>query len=125
MSARWVGKFRELSDDVSDESMHDAVNGMSETEASVVARYLRSGLGLIDVMELRPDVIDGTRISESASILGDGDWVWREDLAHYVEKYRIALEPDFLASIVRQVETPSDQRLEQIIGEAMRLWQGT
>lgn len=124
MSVRWVGKFRELSDDVSDRSMHDAVDGMSETEASVVARYLRSGLGLIDVMELRPDVLDGTRIAESASILGDGQWVWREDLAHYVEKYRVALDPEFLASIVRQVESPSDERLEQIIGEAMRLWQG-
>lgn len=124
MSPKWVGQFRELSGDISHASIDGAVGAMSETEAMVVARYLRSGLELIDVMEVSRDVLDGAAIVESASVLGDGRWIWREDLAHYVEKYRVALDPEFLNSIVRHIEVPCDEKLRGIVGDAMRLWQG-
>jgi len=83
MAVQWIGRFRELADCHDDPSILDSVDKSSPTEASVVAGYLRSGHGLIDVMEIRADVVDGTRIGETASVLGDGQWIWREDLSEW------------------------------------------
>ena len=91
MSARWVGQFAELTDRSDHPSMAAAVNSVSEAEALAVAVYLRSGHVLIDVLETRLDVLDGSAVEESSSVLGDGQWIWREDLAHYVAKYRLGL----------------------------------
>lgn len=103
MAVQWVGRFRELSDRHDDPSILDCVQKLSASERSAAAEYLRSGHGLIDVMEIRPDVIDGTALPETGSVLGDGAWIWREDLAHCVEKYRVALDPVFLGSTPRLV----------------------
>lgn len=88
-----------------------------------IADYLRSGHVLIDVLETRPDVLDGSVVEESSSVLGDGQWVWREDLAHYVAKYRLGLGQEFLSYLVGEVTTLDDSSLEQAVSEAMQLWQ--
>lgn len=31
--------------------------------------------------------------------MSDGYWVWRADLAYYVERYRVALDPVFIADV--------------------------
>ncbi len=124
MVAKWLGRFREISGCSDDPPITDAVGVISEDKASAVGAYLRSGLGLIDVMEILPDVIDGSLIRESASILGDGNWIWRADLAHYVEKYCVGLDPYFLESMVLVSEHVPEARLEKMMQEAWQLWQG-
>lgn len=123
MSARWVGQFAELTDRPDHPSMASVVNSASEAEAMAIADYLRSGHVLIDVLETRPDVLDGSVVEESSSVLGDGQWVWREDLAHYVAKYRLGLGQEFLSYLVGEVTTLDDSSLEQAVSEAMQLWQ--
>ncbi|OON72773.1 hypothetical protein GBW32_32095 [Streptomyces tsukubensis] len=52
--------------------------------------------------EPAPDVLDplGPVLPGAGSLRTDGDWIWRADLAHYVEKYHLMLPVDFL-SLVR------------------------
>jgi hypothetical protein len=61
-----------------------------------LAFYLLQGTPLAAVVERRPDVLDGEHVYLSASWLSDGDWVWRRDLAHYVDKYNLALPEEFI-----------------------------
>ncbi|MEV5803307.1 hypothetical protein [Streptomyces collinus] len=73
--------------------------GSSQDNASVrdVVSYLKSGYPILDVMELTTDVIGGAfRVPGGSSVLTDGQYVWREDLAWYVEQYNIDLPRDFL-----------------------------
>ena len=124
VGVRWLGRFREFSGVDEDPLMSESVDVLSTNEAFVIARYLRAGLDLIDVMEIKPDVLDGSQVAETASVLGDGEWMWREDLAHYVEKYRVGLDLEFLPSIVRWPEPVSETAMLTIVAEAVRLWQG-
>jgi hypothetical protein len=67
-----------------------------------VVSYLKSGYPVLDVMELTVDVIDGAfRVPGGSSVLTDGQFVWREDLASYVERYRIDLPQHFLEAAQR------------------------
>src|SRR4051794_5553433 len=63
-----------------------------------VVAYLRSGHPLIDMMDIQDDVIDGTReqIMNGSSIVTDGQWLWREDLAYYVKQHNVTLPEEFL-----------------------------
>lgn len=77
--------------------------------------YLRAGVVVVDVMEMTPDVLDGGRVSESGSLVTDRAWYWREDLAHYVATYHLALGGDFLAAIAaRQFALPAMSEAEAI-----------
>ncbi|MDN3292619.1 hypothetical protein QWM81_00880 [Streptomyces ficellus] len=59
--------------------------------------YLTSGHPLLDVTELTTDVINGAfRVPGGSSVLTDGEFVWRADLAKYVERYHIDLPEEFL-----------------------------
>jgi len=77
-------------------ALRDLPRTLSGQEADELACYLRSGVVVLGVMEIMPDVIDGSLVAESASLLTDGSWYWRQDLAHYVEKYHVALPTDFI-----------------------------
>jgi hypothetical protein len=71
----------------------------SETE---IVAYLRAGHLLAPVMEWSLDLFDGTPFdggAGSASLLTDGAWLWRQDLAHYVERYHVELPDDFVRSM--------------------------
>ncbi|MDF3298401.1 hypothetical protein [Streptomyces tropicalis] len=67
-----------------------------------VVDYLKSGYPILDVMELTTDVVGGAfRVPGGSSALTDGEFVWREDLASYVERYHIDLPLDFLEAARR------------------------
>ncbi len=123
MSPRWIGRFSELTGSADDPSMASLIDSASAAEAEAVARYLRSGHGLIDVTETRPDVLDGSPIHDSATVLGDGEWIWREDLAHYVTKYRLGLGTDFLRSVIGEVRSSDESALRDAMSEAFEVWQ--
>lgn len=90
-------------------SMREAVRKIPAVNEDEVVNYLRTGLPVIDVMERRLDVLDGSAVAETGSILTDGQWYWREDLAHYVAKYHLDLDRAFLAGI-----TNGDVRIQEL-----------
>jgi hypothetical protein len=51
--------------------------------------------------------------------MSDGDWVWRQDLAYFVERYRIRLPEEFLRH-VRSVPTGRVAESSVDVGE---LWE--
>lgn len=92
-----------------------------------VAAYLRGGEVVLDVMEVTPDVIDGSALAESASLLTDGVWYWREDLPHYVAKYHLSIDAGFLDEIAsRDYAAPrrSASEMEAAAREVIADWSG-
>ena len=80
---------------------------------ALVAAYLRSGSLIIMAMHADRDLLDpDRRLTESAAIMTDGVWVWRRNLAHYVEEYHVALPPEFSSHIQGQ-----DWQMPELTGE--------
>ncbi|MFD9715499.1 hypothetical protein [Streptomyces sp. NPDC059076] len=62
-----------------------------------VIQYLNAGYPILDVMEGTVDVIGGAfQVPGGSSVLSDGVFVWRMDLAFYVRQYEIPLPVDFV-----------------------------
>jgi hypothetical protein len=121
---RPVGFFAELDPsrpDLFRESIYEARgDGVGESETEIV-QYLKDGVPILDIMEGTRDVIaDDTVISGGSSILGDGTWVWREDLAHYVGRYHIKLDEDFVRHVKTvdfRVPPLQNDRAIELVGE--------
>jgi hypothetical protein len=98
-----AGFFRELGPEpveVYAESIHAHLAPEPLPDIDRVLRYLQDGHDLIDVMGAEPDVLgSGQHLAGGASIMTDGEWIWREDLRFYVATYHVQLPDDFLASI--------------------------
>ncbi|WLS44517.1 hypothetical protein Q3V37_24495 [Micromonospora profundi] len=91
------------------QSIFDSVIDEELPDAAQVVTYLNSGHVLIDVMDVADDAFDSTRqVMNGPTVLTDGDWLWRKDLAYYVRRHRIAVPEDFLALIrARNYVVPS------------------
>lgn len=88
-------------------SIRDAARPAPAEHEAAVAAYLRSGRLVLDVMEKSPDVIDGREVRETGSLLTDGSWYWREDLAHYIEAHHVVLRSEFMRFLeARQFRGP-------------------
>ena len=95
-----VGLFRELGRgiDNSAQSIHEVAGLFSAATAGIVAEYLRSGVPVFDVMQSTIDPFDSSKsINGGPSLYTDGVWVWRNDLAYFVENYHVLLPSDFLS----------------------------
>lgn len=117
----YIGEFRELGFPHAP-SMADAVEQLAEDVRATVERYIRNGLMVAAVPGSSPDVLDGEIHLVSPSLLTDGTYLWREDLAHYVNKYGIALPEPFISHAVAALRRPTgltpDQ--QQAVGELLR-----
>lgn len=95
-----IGFFRDMdpeSPSVYSEKTPSKNSGKPDYPLREVERYLRSGHPILDVMESTADVIgEAFHVPGGSSILTDGSFAWRVDLASYVEHYSIPLPPDFL-----------------------------
>ncbi|QRX93448.1 hypothetical protein [Streptomyces noursei] len=95
-----VGFFREMEPnnaEVYKESITNAYGRGGGYETALVSTYLRSGYPILDVTESTVDAINGSfRVPGGSSILTDGRFVWREDLATYVDRYSLSLPDSFL-----------------------------
>ncbi|MGW4682378.1 hypothetical protein ACWEOS_28265 [Micromonospora taraxaci] len=98
-----AGMFREFGPVRSaepQESIFDSVAAEELPDVAQVVAYLNSGHILIDVMDVADDAFDPTRqVMNGSTVMTDGDWLWRKDLAYYVRRHRVALPEDFLALI--------------------------
>jgi len=90
-----VGWFRELGYETAF-SLEQA-KGRDRSHSADVARYLRGGKILVASPGLARDIYDRTVVAGSHSMRTDGDFVWPDVLAYYVEKYGIELPPIFEA----------------------------
>ncbi|MBC7270788.1 MAG: hypothetical protein H5T76_19110 [Streptomyces sp.] len=78
-------------------------SGTGKYPVTELLGYLTSGYPILDVTELTSDVINGAfRVPGGSSVLTDGEFVWRVDLAKYVEHYRIDLPQEFLTAVQRR-----------------------
>src|SRR3954454_19449741 len=98
-----VGFFRELwtTDALpSQPSLLEAVSPEPTPDESQLVAYLKAGHVLIDMMDTTDDAVthDETILSASTT-LTDGEWLWRQDLVHYVGRHHVRLPEEFLATV--------------------------
>ncbi|MGC4856695.1 hypothetical protein ACLQ24_25810 [Micromonospora sp. DT4] len=99
------------------ESIHAHVNATPLPDAVQVEDYLRHGHGLIDVMGAEIDVLgSGRHLVGGASVLTDGEWLWRDDLRFYLATYRVQLPTEFLATV-----RGNDYRVPALRGDQLQL----
>ena len=94
-----VGVFRELEPKSNSglTSIYDVRDAMPAGLASAVAAYLKNGEPVFDIMEFTVDPFNPEKgVPGGASLVTDGQWTWRNDLAYYVENYRVALPSEFI-----------------------------
>lgn len=107
-----VGLFRELTREKPAflPSIIDAKGKLAAAQVSQVAAFLRRGVPVFDVMEATPDPFDPkTFLKGGPSLVSDGHWVWREDLAHYVERYQVGLPSQFIAHVQQSNGSIADE----------------
>lgn len=96
-----VGFFRELKHRrVDGPSLREAMRDTGKPGESRIAAYLRSAPILLHALGPVTDVLEpnGDYIC-APNIHTDGAYAWPEDLAYYVERYHVALPPEFLAHL--------------------------
>jgi len=96
---KMIGLFSELEPTAtaSLDSMEDARECLSESDVDAVVAYLREGQIVSDSMELVEDPWNASiRIPGGSGLQSDGDYVWRQDLWHYVQSYKVRLPVEFV-----------------------------
>ncbi|MFG1604133.1 hypothetical protein [Actinoplanes sp. NPDC049265] len=125
---RTAGMFAELGRVKQDEpqpSITDHVLASPLPDADRVVAYLRAGHRLLDFMDISDDVFDPSRqVLGGPSVLTDGDWMWRDDLAYYVEWHQVTPPPELLELIRRRhyiMPIVADDVLDALVEPAVRL----
>jgi hypothetical protein len=90
-----------------------------------VVAYLRGGHKLMAFMDVADDVFDSSKqVMNGSSILTDGDWMWRNDIAYYVERHNVTPPPEML-ELIRQrhyiVPDVPDDVLDALVEPAIQL----
>ena len=127
-----IGIYREMVG-ISDKlkSIQEDSGLIDKNIAEKAARYLSSGIPVIDFMEATYDPFDKNAvISGGSSLLSDGHWVWRVDLAYLVEKYCLWLPDELISEVVERsvvdqsLEAEVLEKSEAIYKEYERIRQG-
>ncbi len=120
MTLNLEGFFREMEHAKQDlPSVHERIGALDSAVKQALVDYLRAGAGVAMAPGLATDIVDPSAGSAGAlGILTDGEWVWPNELAYYVERYDIALSDEFVAHARsndwRVPEVPIE-RLEEIV----------
>lgn len=106
--------------------MREALQDKAAPDEQKVVNYLNGGYIMLDVPETATDVIAGKeRIIGAPSLMSDGTWVWRLDLAYYVANYHLRLPAEFLDHLYRRqflVPSLSALELERVGQDALRFF---
>lgn len=93
-----IGFYREM--DPEEEglpSIREAVSQSPQQEEDKIIAYLRNGICIGARGCFESDVLDPScRLPLFGHSYTDGTYLWRLDLAHYVEKYHLRLPLDFI-----------------------------
>jgi hypothetical protein len=109
-----VGVFRELEprSKIYLPSIHDFRNKMNVETAEHVLEYLSHWEPIFDVMEFTIDPFDLSKgCSGGSSLITDGEWIWRKDLAYLIEHYYIGLPIDFIYHCTKNTSVSLDRGL--------------
>ncbi|MFD8072677.1 hypothetical protein ACFV3E_08470 [Streptomyces sp. NPDC059718] len=114
---QFLGAFRELQHGAANgASLHDAVRERGEEYEDDLVRYLRSGAVLAVTTSAVYDVLSPDRaFIDGLSLLTDGQRFWHTDLAHYVERYHVALSDEFVRHARRLHWRPPQLTEEDLI----------
>ena len=75
-------------------------DSIGESDLPALVNYLRSADIVVDSMEIVVDPLDSqVRIPGGSGLQSDGEYVWRQDLWHYVQRYRIRLPLKFIDKV--------------------------
>ncbi|WP_192581016.1 hypothetical protein [Micromonospora noduli] len=58
----------------------------------------------------------GRHLVGGASVLTDGEWLWRDDLRYYLATYRVQLPTEFLETV-----RGNDYRVPELRGDQLRV----
>jgi hypothetical protein len=96
---RYVGYFYELGydDHPNAPRLSEARGKRPAQHKAEVVRYLKSGKTLIYSPGIATDVFDDSATSDTPSIVTDGTYAWRKEIAYYVDRYDIELPSEFEA----------------------------
>ena len=73
----------------------------SEESLRKILGYLRNGIVIAAASDYSQDVINYENgIAGCPDALTDGKWLWPGDLQYYVKNYSIALDPDFINTMI-------------------------
>jgi hypothetical protein len=121
-----LGLFSEFTAGPSDApSMLGFVRDAADSQEASLIAYLGMGHVIVDVMARTPDVLDGSPLPETESLVTDGSWVWRADLLHYVRKYHLQLPAKFTAQAEAagfRVRDFSETELAELTPLALEAW---
>lgn len=81
-------------------------SGRTAKTTESVARYLRAGWELGPRPQQRSDVFEPSIPAGHTGLLTDGVYAWPHLLAHYVERYDVALPPDFEERMRKRMWSP-------------------
>ncbi|WP_432161216.1 hypothetical protein [Streptomyces sp. NRRL F-5630] len=87
-----------------------ATRAGGESDEPELLAYLRAGLLLRTARAALPDALapHTPPLTRAASLLTDGTWVWRLELAHYVAHAHVRLPVDFLSAVRARAHVPPE-----------------
>ena len=77
-------------------------------------------------MGVASSLVEDCQLLLEVHVMTDGNWVWPNEIAHYVRAHRLMLPEEFLQQIAdADFEPPSlsDAQLESIDLECQQLWE--
>lgn len=104
MALRRAGLFRELRHGMSTGPSLVEGRGVLDLELrSLASSYLRGGSVLATTGTMVGDWFEPSQTAVAPlQLRTNGTWVWPGDLAFYVDKYGVALPPEFLAQMASE-----------------------
>jgi len=90
-----IGLFKEI-DGEGFSPIRDLISDEPISNKDAVLRYLKSAPVTAAAPGMMEDKITGKHIKGEMLMHSDGEYTWRSDLIHYVDKYNFQLPPDFI-----------------------------
>lgn len=109
-------RFLDFWDDIAADGTPLLANDHPKIETSIadrVSQYLRSAPYVDRTTALGKDEISGEDAVVPQSLRSDGRWVWSDEVAYYVEKYKLSPGDDFLKYISSNPVAPSELSAEE------------
>lgn len=99
-------------------------NRLDPSVKPMVLEYLGHGTRVFDVMGTSPDPLNPAQVIDGGpSLVTDGEFVWRLDLANYVSAHNIELPADFIeraTAAVRSQSFPAVINSRTLLSECFR-----